>query len=435
VEQVSSLKTGVKYKDTPIGKIPVDWEVVRLGDVCDVIGGSTPSTKNNEYWGGEIPFATPTDITSLQGREISDTKQSITQEGLSSCGARLLPIGSVLLTSRATLGACAINTKPMATNQGFASLVCNEMAYNWFIFYKMIALQQELDRLGSGSTFKEVSKSSIKSLNFSLPPLPEQKQIADILTTVDKAIEKTSQIIEKTKELKKGLMQRLLTRGIGHKRFKRTKIGEIPEEWEAKRLIDLAGNEKYSFTGGPFGSDLKENCYTDHGIRIIQLQNIGDGKFLDNYKIFTSEEKANQLRSCNIYPGDIIIAKMADPVARACIIPDMDKRYLMASDGIRLSINGKENDTNFVLYAINSTYFRKNAERHSTGTTRLRIGLTELRNLPIGMPLLKEQKKIAEILSSVDEEITKESMHRDQLGSLKKSLMQVLLIGKLRVAV
>ena len=226
VGQVSSLKTGVKYKKTPIGKIPVDWEVVRLGDVCDIIGGSTPSTKRKEDWGGHIPFATPTDITSLRGREISITKQSITPEGLSSCGARLLPAGSILLTRRATLGACAINsacainTKSMATNQGFASLVCSEKAYNWFIFYKMISLKRELQTLGSGSTFKEVSKGNIRSLFLAIPSPPEQKKIAEILTTVDDAIEKTTQIIDKTKELKKGMMQRLLTHGIGHKKIK-----------------------------------------------------------------------------------------------------------------------------------------------------------------------------------------------------------------------
>jgi type I restriction enzyme S subunit len=218
-------------------------------------------------------------------------------------------------------------------------------------------------------------------------------------------------------------------------RYKDTPIGKIPVDWEVKRLIDTASSEKYSCTGGPFGSDLKEDSYTNHGVRVIQLQNIGDGKFLDEYKIFTSEEKADQLKNSNIYPGDIIIAKMADPVARACIIPNADKRYLMASDGIRLSVNKKEYDAKFIFYAINSKYFRKNAEKHSTGTTRLRIGLTELKKLPVIIPPLWEQKEIVEILSSVDDEIEKESIHKKQLESMKNGLMQVLLTGKIRVSV
>ena len=208
-KQVGSLKTGVKYKDTPIGKIPVDWEVVRLGDICDVIGGSTPSTKKKEYWGGDIPFATPTDITSLQSREIFDTKQHITPEGLSSCGTRLLPVGSILLTIRTNLGACAVNIKPMATDQGFASLICNDRAYNWFVYYKMESLRREPDRLGNSRSFIKMSTSNVRSLLIALPPLAEQKKISDILKTVDDAIVKTDRIIEKTKKIKKGLTQRM----------------------------------------------------------------------------------------------------------------------------------------------------------------------------------------------------------------------------------
>ena len=130
----------------------------------------------------------------------------------------------------------------MATNQGFASLVCSEKAYNWFIFYKMISLKRELQTLGSGSTFKEVSKGNIRSLFLAIPSPPEQKKIAEILTTVDDAIEKTTQIIDKTNELKKGMMQRILTHGIGHKKFKKTEIGDILSSIDSQ--IEKESNHK-----------------------------------------------------------------------------------------------------------------------------------------------------------------------------------------------
>src|SRR5690606_28217526 len=114
--------------------------------------------------------------------------------------------------------------------------------------------------------------------------------------------------------------------------------------------IDTADkNIKWSFTGGPFGSNLKSSDYTSKGIRIIQLQNIGDGIFNDEYKIFTSLDKADELLSCNIYSGDIILSKMGDPVGRACIIPGDNERYLMASDGIRLAVNEKEFSKYFIF--------------------------------------------------------------------------------------
>ena len=123
----------------------------------------------------------------------------------------------------------------------------------------------------------------------------------------------------------------------------------VPIGWKLYELKDVAlKTDRHSFTGGPFGSNLKSEDYTDYGVRIIQLQNIGDGEFKNKYKIFTSPEKADELSSCNIFPNDIILSKMGDPVARATIIPSFDNRYVMASDGIRLAVDKSRFDTKFI---------------------------------------------------------------------------------------
>jgi type I restriction enzyme, S subunit len=211
--------------------------------------------------------------------------------------------------------------------------------------------------------------------------------------------------------------------------FKKTKIGIIPNEWNLQNIIDVSDkNDHYSFTGGPFGSDLKSEHYTEKGIRIIQLQNIGDGIFHDKYKVFTSIEKADELSSCNIFPDDIIIAKMAEPLARACIIPNNEeKRYLMCSDGIRLKVNDSEYNSKYVFFYINSDLFRKQAEAKGTGTTRLRIGLGTLKTCKIILPPLPEQKKIAEILTSIDNTIEFTRKVIDQTKKVKQGLLQELL--------
>ena len=195
-------------------------------------------------------------------------------------------------------------------------------------------------------------------------------------------------------------------------------IGEIPEHWEINNFQILAKEEKYSFTGGPFGSDLKFNDYTEVGVRIIQLQNIGDGLFNNEYKIFTSNDKADQLISCNIFPNEIIIAKMADPVARACFIPDFDSRFLMASDGIRLAVNENRFNSKFVLYGINSNYFRIQAEMNSSGSTRLRIGLNTLKKLKFILPSLQEQTTIANYLDHKTTQIDTLIAKKEQFISL-----------------
>ena len=197
-------------------------------------------------------------------------------------------------------------------------------------------------------------------------------------------------------------------------------------EWVKKPLIDTADkNIKWSFTGGPFGSNLKASDYTAKGIRIIQLQNIGDGEFNDESKIYTSVEKADELLSCNIYAGDIILSKMGDPVGRACIIPNELERCVMASDGIRLVVDENKYSKYFIYLLINSRPIRKAIQRKSTGSTRKRIGLNDLREVQLTLPeKLKEQQKIAACVSSLDELIAAHDEKLDALKEHKKGLLQ-----------
>ena len=198
-------------------------------------------------------------------------------------------------------------------------------------------------------------------------------------------------------------------------------------EWRKIKLIDVADKKiKWGFIGGPFGSNLKSSDYVTNGIRIIQLQNIGDAEFLNNYKIFTTEQKANELLSCNIYPGDIILSKMGDPVGRACLIPNKHIRYVMCSDGIRLVVDEQRFSKYFIYSLINSLQFRDLVEKTATGSTRKRIGLDDLKNLPMVVPKLEEQQKIADCLSSLDDRITAETQKLDTLKVHKKGLMQQL---------
>ncbi|WP_375750012.1 restriction endonuclease subunit S [Vibrio sp. HN007] len=286
---------------------------------------------------------------------------------------------------------------------------------------------------GTSGSMKNITKGELLGLKIGIPPLPEQRKIAKILSTWDKAIATNEKLIETSKQQKKALMQQLLT---GKKRLLNPETGKVFEkDWEEVRLIDTAGKEKYSFTGGPFGSDLKSSDYTQSGVRIIQLQNIGDGCFHNSYQIFTSQQKANELASCNIFPGDIIISKMGDPVARATIIPAFHQRYLMASDGIRLAVDRSKYNNNFILEMVNYSNFRNNALSKSTGSTRKRIGLTDLKNIRLKIPQLEEQQKIASVLSIANKEIEVLEAKLSHLKQEKKALMQQLLTGKRRVKV
>ena len=167
-------------------EIPEDWQVKKIADIGKIVGGGTPSSKNREYWDGDVLWAVPTDITKLSTTYISDTERKITKKGLDNSSAKLLPISTILLTSRATIGECAITTKPMATNQGFQSLVCNNVFDNVFMFYLIKFNRNTIIRLSYGTTFLEISK---KEITKTLVPAPnsmfEQTKIASILSGVD----------------------------------------------------------------------------------------------------------------------------------------------------------------------------------------------------------------------------------------------------------
>lgn len=167
-------------------ELPETWQWVKLGEITEIVGGGTPSRENPNYFGGNIPWATPTDITALDQLWIYATKESITQEGLRSSSAKLLPVGTVLMTSRATIGFTALAGQEMATNQGFASFICDEsVLFNEYLAYYLSYIREWLIQIAGGTTFKEVSKSVLASIEIPLPTLPEQRHIAEILHQAD----------------------------------------------------------------------------------------------------------------------------------------------------------------------------------------------------------------------------------------------------------
>ncbi|AZH27290.1 restriction endonuclease subunit S [Haloplanus aerogenes] len=193
--------------------LPTDWEIKRLDEVATVQGGSTPSTDKDEYWGGDIPWATPTDLTELQGNTISDTEDKITEAGLESTSTHVLPPYSVLLTSRASIGKCAVNTVPMATNQGFQSLIPGEEVNTWYLYYVITEMAPYLESLGAGSTFSEISKREVQRVQIPVPPMEEQLRIAGILYDTDQGIFNTQSMLDEQEVIRKGVVREVLTEG------------------------------------------------------------------------------------------------------------------------------------------------------------------------------------------------------------------------------
>lgn len=414
------------FKETSIGRVPRDWDVTKIEEVCEVVGGGTPSTHVKEYWNGEIPFVTPTDITELEERNVNfldKTKSYITKKGLKNSSAKLLPPNSVLLTSRATIGYGLINKIPMATNQGFANLICSERAHNLYVLYLMRFLRKTLLQIASGSTFKEVARGVIRNLRISLPSIQEQRMISDILCIVDEVLFKTDEIITKIELLKRGLMQELLTKGIGHKEFKDTEIGKLPKTWQVAEL-----GTTYSI----YDCKHRTPKYVDKGYPIVRPRDVQPGCLNLEKCLKTSQDDYNDLTS-KYAPkkGDIIFTRNAS-FGVACYV-GTDRKFSIGQDVV--AITSDNQSTKFLFYVMNSDFMNAQVNRLSTGSTFKRINLHLIRKLKFALPSHAEQENISEILSIVDSKLNIEREEKARLETLKLGLMDLLLTGKVRVKV
>lgn len=186
-----------------------EWKEKKLGDIVHVIGGGTPSTTMSNFWNGSINWFTPTEIGKV--KYVFESIRKITEEGLNSSSARLLPIGTILLTSRAGIGDCAILQEPSTTNQGFQSLVPMPNTDSEFLYYLTLTLKEKFLQKASGSTFLEISPNNVRDIDILIPKKDEQQAIAKVLSDMDNEIEILKSKLSKIKAIKEAMMSELLT--------------------------------------------------------------------------------------------------------------------------------------------------------------------------------------------------------------------------------
>lgn len=212
IEKLEQFKKGMmqkifsqelRFKDEDGGEFP-EWQLKELKDIADIVGGGTPSTSHEGYWNGNIPWFTPTEISSE--KYVSQSKRTISEEGLKKSSAKVLPVGTILLTTRATLGDMAIATVPVTTNQGFQSIIPKENSVSEFIYYLQPQIKKHCLVNASGSTFMEISKSNLETFTTLIPSKKEQIKISSYLSALDSKIEKEEEKLMVLEEQKRGFM-------------------------------------------------------------------------------------------------------------------------------------------------------------------------------------------------------------------------------------
>lgn len=402
-----------------------EWKERKLGDIGEFIGGGTPNTTIEEYWDGEILWYTPTEV---KDGVLRDSSRKITEEGLKNSSAKILPIGTILITTRATLGDAAITTNLCCTNQGFQSLHVNDSENNIFWYYWIIGNKVELLKKASGSTFKEIGKNEIvKIIALSPRNIKEQQKIASCLSSLDELITGEEQRLELLTEHKKGLMQNLFlnpSASSGDETIPKYRFPEFEKdgEWEENELGTISDVSKlagYEFT--------KHIEYQDSGeiiaLRGLNIKNnkleLSDVKYVDNSDF-------SKLGRSKLYIDDMMFTYIGT-IGEVALIKENDKYYL-APNVSRIRPDKSKVIPHFLLQYFNNQNFKQyEISKYISSSSQPALTMANVRKFIIKLPpTLQEQQKIASCLSSLDELIQAQTGRIEELKEHKKGLMQKL---------
>ncbi|PUU84893.1 restriction endonuclease subunit S [Helicobacter pylori] len=375
--------------------LPSNWQKVRLGDIAEIIGGGTPSTQVTSFWNGSINWFTPTEIGIT--KYVYKSQRTITPLGLKKSSAKLLPIGTILLTSRASIGDCAILKVVATTNQGFQSLIPLEKINNEFLYYLMLTLKNKLLELASGSTFLEVSPNKIKNLLIPLPPLNEQIAIANVLSDVDRYLYSLDALILKKESVKKALSFELLSQ--------RKRLKGFNQAWQKVRIGDIAEIKR--------GVRITKNELDVFGKYPVVSGGVGFLGYTNNF---------------NRYENTITIAQYG-----TAGYVNFQKNKFWANDVCFCVYPNKDVIKNIFLYyflKVNQNYLYEISNRNATPYS---ISKDKILDFEILLPPLNEQIAIANILSGLDNEIISLKNKKRQFDNIKKALNHDLMSAKIRV--
>lgn len=370
-----------------------EWEQRKLGDIADIVGGGTPSTSKEAYWDGEIDWYTPAEITNQIYLDSSERK--ITKEGFNNSSAKMLPIGTVVFTSRAGIGKMAILRKESCTNQGFQSIVPHEKELDsYFIFSRSKELKRYAETVGAGSTFVEVSGKQMAAMELMMPPIiEEQRQIGEYFEKVDHLITLHQRKCEEMKKLKKYMLQKMFPQN-GMKtpeiRFK-----GFTDDWEQRKA--------------------KELCNIGTGKSNTQDQ-VEDGIYPFYIRSDIPVKSNKYLYDCEavITIGDGNIGRVFHYVNGKF---DLHQRCYKMTDF--QDILGK------YFYYFFSTRFYDRAMKMTAKATVDSVRLEMISEMDIFKPAqIEEQKKIAEFFTNLDHLITLHQRKCDELQNIKKFMLQ-----------
>lgn len=352
------------------------WRKFTIGEIADIVGGGTPSTKESENFDGNIPWLTPRDLSGQHDRYIGRGKRNLSQKGLESSSAKLVPASSVLLSTRAPIGYVALAKNPIATNQGFRNLLVKEEFSPEYLYYWLIQNTEELKRHASGSTFSELSGSALRNIELYLPPFPVQQAIATILGTLDDKIELNRQMSETLEEMAQALFKswfvdfdpvraKMEGRDPGlpkhiadlfSDRLVESELGKIPEGWEVKLFEDIVNR---------LGDNINPLTCPDSVFSHFSIPAYDQGRA-------PKQELGEDIKSTKtrVPPGTVLLSKLNPEIERVWLVDVMEDETAICSTEF-LVLQAKPPIQRSYIYCLAcSSLFREQVKSLVTGTSK-----------------------------------------------------------------
>ncbi len=407
------------YKQTEVGKIPQDWDVIRLGDVVEkIIGGGTPSRSNPDYWGNEIPWVTVKDFATFNP---CLTQEAITKAGLKNSASHLIPKGTVITSTRMALGKAVIYDVDVSINQDLKAVFPKKDVDSLFLYYWFQTHAEYIASLGSGSTVMGISLPDLKNITFLKASRQEQEAIATALSDTDALIASLDKLIAKKRDIKQATMQQLLTG--------KTRLPGFSGEWEVKTLGDLGST--FGGLTGKTKADFGEG--SGHYVTFMNVMTnvvIDCGTF-ERVKVSPTESQNKVVKGDLLFNGS---SETPEEVAM-CAVMKADVPNLFLNSfcfGFRFH-DGAEADGLFLACYFRSKEGRELMKSLAQGSTRYNLSKVAFLKSSLPLPRLPEQTAIAAVLSDIDAEISALEKQRDKTLALKQGMMQELLTGRIRL--
>ncbi len=425
------------FQDSSIGKIPAGWQVKATDDLFMVETGTTPSTKEETYWkDGTVNWLTPTDLSRLNGKlRIRNSERKITEKALKETHLSLMPKGSIILSTRAPVGYVATLEEDATFNQGCKGLLPRsryEILTEFYSYY-LSNKKEMLQNLSSGSTFLELSKNRLEKFNMPYLSMLEQKAIVRVLGVVDSTIELADKVIAKTERLKKGLMQQLLTRGIGHTESKESKeLGtKIPMDWAVKIAKEL-----FYIKGRIGWRGLKKAHFTKEGPYLVTGVDFNDGRVDWKNCVRIPMDKFLESPEIIVQKDDILLTKDGT-IGKVAFVDKIPGGKASINAHLLLIRNLKTNNMlpQFTYYVLQSKHFLNFAKLGQVGTTRAGLPQRTFEEFPFPIPPHEEQQEIVSALLGADNMTPLEKERKTRLENIRRGLMDLLLSGKVRIRV